>query len=73
MALVADLPDSAEYAEALAALAGDHGWRGEWVEAARLADEALAAAHRSGSAAALGEAYGARASLPRRVSSRGER
>jgi DNA-binding CsgD family transcriptional regulator/tetratricopeptide (TPR) repeat protein len=55
--------DSREHADALSALAESLEWR-EQVDGARLAaDEAVAAAHRSASAAALTRAYGVRSAI----------
>jgi DNA-binding CsgD family transcriptional regulator/tetratricopeptide (TPR) repeat protein len=56
-----DSPDSSEHAQALAKLSESLTWRGDLEEARRVAEEALAAARRSGEARALAEAYGARA------------
>ena len=53
-------PDSREHAEALAAWAWSLNEQGRTDEARPVAEEALAAAHRSGSAAAVAVAYDAR-------------
>ena len=54
-------PDSREHAEALAQLANALWWDGRTEEARRLVEDAVAAAHRSGSAAAISSAHGIRA------------
>ena len=46
-------PDSGEHAEALAQLANAVWWDGRTEEARRLIEDAVAAAHRSGSASAI--------------------
>ena len=56
-------PDSREHADALAAYADVLHWAGRIDEARRVVDEAVAAADRSGSAAAVSRAHGTRAEL----------
>ncbi|WP_158293056.1 MULTISPECIES: LuxR family transcriptional regulator [Kribbella] len=53
-------PDSEEYAEALAVLSWRLAWNGELELSIRYAEDAVQAAHRSGSTAALSFAYAAR-------------
>ena len=48
-------PDSGEHAEALAQLADSLWWDGRTEEARRLVENAVAAAHRSGSASAISQ------------------
>ena len=54
-------PDSGEHAEALAQLADALWWDGRTEEARRLIENAVAAAHRSGSASAISWVHGNRA------------
>ena len=54
-------PDSGEHAEALAQLSDALWWDGRTEEARRLIENAVAAAHRSGSASAISWAHGMRA------------
>ncbi len=54
-------PDSGEHAEALAQLSDSLWWDGRTEEARRLVEDAVAAAHRSGSASAISWAHGHRA------------
>jgi DNA-binding CsgD family transcriptional regulator len=54
-------PDSEEHVEALAQLSDTLWWDGRTVEAGRLIENAVAAAHRSGSASAISWACGMRA------------
>ncbi len=61
--LAGSAPDSAEYAESLAMLSNGLRWSGHHDEAAARAEEAVAAACRSGSARALSKALGSRASV----------
>ena len=56
-------PDSSEHAEALAQLAIGVWWDGLIEEATRLIENAVATAHRSGSASAIARAHGARSHL----------
>ena len=56
-------PDSREHAEALAQLANALCWDGRTEEARRVVENAVAAADRSGSAAAISSAHGIRAHL----------
>jgi DNA-binding CsgD family transcriptional regulator len=53
-------PDSEEYAEALAVLSWRHSWNNEFELSRRYAEDAVQAAHRSGSSSALSWAYAAR-------------
>ena len=53
-------PDSGEHAEALAQLADVLWWDGRTEEARRLIENAVAAAHRSGSASAISRVHGNR-------------
>ncbi|MFC5265451.1 AAA family ATPase [Kribbella qitaiheensis] len=59
--LIRRFPDSEEYAEALADLSESHTWNNAPDSARRYAEEAVQAAHRSGSNRALSHAYRARA------------
>ena len=54
-------PDSGEHAEALAQLSDTLWWDGRTEEAHRLVEDAVAVAHRSGSASAISWAHGHRA------------
>ena len=56
-------PDSGEHAEALAHLSYSVWWDGRTEEARLLVEDAVAAAHRSGSASAIARAHGIRAHL----------
>ena len=60
--LAQSVPDSPEYAEALAMVSNGLRWSGLHGEAAARAEEGVRAAQRSGSARALSKALGARAS-----------
>ena len=53
-------PDSREHADALSAYADALGWGGRTVKARQIVEEAIAAAHRSGSPAAISRAHGTR-------------
>jgi DNA-binding CsgD family transcriptional regulator len=53
-------PDSGEHAEALAQLSESLWWDGRTLEARRLIENAVAVAHRSGSASAICRVHGAR-------------
>ena len=54
-------PDSREHAKALASYANNLRWEGRTEEARRVLEDAVAAAHRSGSAATISRAHGLRA------------
>ena len=53
-------PDSREHADALSAYADALGWDGRTLKARQIVEEAIAAAHRSGSPAAISRAHGTR-------------
>ena len=60
VALSSRFPDSREHAHALGSLSEALSWRGDWKAAAQVADDAVAAARRAGSAEALSAALAAR-------------